>query len=138
MDQYPLRLERYFFTRQEVLANPEHQQTGKKDGSAIQSDVNVFAVDERPGAYGVEVTLRLDEDASENAPYSFCIQAFAVFVQSAELPPDQALQLAASTGLNMLIGAMRERLADLTGRGPWGAFMLNLVVINTKIEKISE
>jgi len=123
MAEYPLQLERYFFTHQEVVANPDHIANGRKDGSQLKSEVNANLVEGRSNAFAVSVRVFLDNESSDNPPYFFHIEAFGIFVLASDLPSEASQQLATTSGA-ILIGAIRERLADLTSRGPWGGFMI--------------
>lgn len=138
MDEYPLQVERYYFLRQSVIANPDHDANGRKDGSDFKSEVNVNPIAGETLSLAISVTLFLDEETSENPPYFFHIQAFGIFSQVPNLPTEvaqllatfpaeAAQQLAAKTGIRILVGAIRERLADLTCRAPWGIFMLGSI-----------
>ena len=136
MDEYPLQIKNYYFPHQSVTANPNHDANGRKDGNLLKLNVNVTPIEGRIGSFAITVTLSLDEEASENPLYFFDIQAFGIFNQASNLPAEVARQLAAlpveekqrlaaKTGGNILIGAIRERLADLTCRAPWGIFILD-------------
>jgi preprotein translocase subunit SecB len=126
MEELPLRLERYFFPHQEVRANPAHERGGKLHNQ-VNVNAGVGAVEGRKGAFAIDLTISLDEDKSENPPYFFTINAFGILVAEGDSDIANAQELARLIGSQLLIGAARERLADLTARGPWGQFLLNLV-----------
>ncbi len=129
MDSYSWRLENYFFPHQEVRANPAHDLNGSRLGSRLSSSFNIVAIEGRPDAVGVEASIALDESQSENPPYFFTISAFGILTTDLEMT-DQLRAQAAGLGINLLIGAMRERLATLTARAPWGVFVFGPIPLN--------
>jgi hypothetical protein len=136
MDGSQLQLENYFFAHQEVRANPAHDPKGNRKGSRVDLSYVVSPIDLGLGAYGIEVTVSLNEAESENPPYFFRISAFArVSVQPAT---SVSTELVAVNSLNILIGAIRERLATLTARGPWGPFFLNAMALRAEMSDSDE
>jgi preprotein translocase subunit SecB len=123
MDTFPLQLDRYFFTETVVRANPGHVPTGPSDGSLIVPTLSCSPIEGREDAFALELTVTLDESKSENPPYFFSINAFAILVAAPDLPHEEALPMAQESGFIMLIGAIREHLAGITARGPWGPFL---------------
>lgn len=125
----PLQLERYFFPVQKVEANPAHDPNSPID---IQSklDVNAGEVKEQVGVYAVELTLSSTVD-SVNASYTYTIMAFALLrATDNTIPASELTAAAANFGASILVGVTRERLAELTSRGPWPTVMLNAVPLN--------
>jgi len=59
-------------------------------------------------------------------PYFFTINAFGVLTTDLEMT-DQLRAPATGLGFDLLIGAIRERLATLTSRAPWGTSVLPLI-----------
>jgi len=123
MDTFQLRLERYFFTESMVRANPEHDPAGERVGSKLVPTFFCKPIADRPSAYTLEMTVRLDEATSVNPPYFFSLAAFAVVVAPPHVNPALAYEAVSGTGFNVLVGAIREHLAAITGRGPWGGFV---------------
>lgn len=120
----PLALERYFFPIQKVEANPTHDPNLPID---IRSklDFNAGQVQEQAGVYAVELTLSSTPD-SINASYTYTITAFALLrVTDKTISADKLATVAAHFGAGILVGVTRERLAELTSRGPWPTVMLN-------------
>lgn len=125
----PLQLERYFFPVQKVEANPTHDPNLPID-SKSKIDVNVGEVEEQAGAYAVELTLSSSAD-SVNESYTYTIMAFALLrATDNTIPASELLAAASSFGASILVGVARERLAELTSRGPWPTVILNAVPLN--------
>jgi hypothetical protein len=123
--QPPLQLEDIFFPLQEVRALAEHDPQGELRGTHIIQSIEFQVLDAAAGRYGVVLDMTIDEEKSHNPPYCFRLQAFASFFISPEIDPISAQALVQTNGVMILIGAMRERLLELTSRAPWGRFLLN-------------
>lgn len=121
----PLQLEDIFFPIQEVRALAEHDPQGELRGTHILQTIEFQELDLATGRYGVVLEMAMDEEKSLNPPYSFRLQAFASFVINPEIDPVSAQALVQANGVMILVGAMRERLLELTSRAPWGRFLLN-------------
>lgn len=124
-----LQLERYFFPHQEVRANPAHDPAGNRGGTRTETRVNTWPIEGRPDAFAAECIIGLDEAASENPVYFYTIHVFGVFVVLHDSTEEESMKVAANTAITMLIGAARERLAELTARAPWGVLFLDTVYI---------
>lgn len=131
MDKPSIWLENLFFPHQEVRANNGHQAQGSRDGSQVTFEHGMEKIAGRENAFGLQLVVRLDEEKSVNPPYFFTIAAYGVFAVNPdnELSEDKIQELLMSTGMPVLVGAVRERLADLTARAPWGVFNLNIVSV---------
>lgn len=131
MDKPSIWLENLFFPHQVVRANNGHQAQGSRDGSQVVFEHGMEKIAGRENAFGLQLAVRLDEEKSVNAPYVFTVVAYGVFAVDPEnaLSEDKIQEMLMSTGMPVLVGAVRERLADLTARAPWGIFNLNIVSV---------
>lgn len=127
MSQFPLQLKQYFFTQIECNANPDYDPTANTMGSKVDCKFAVNPVDGQEDALGIELAVWVDADASDNPPYSFRISAFGVLNIAPGTAIEAATQLANVLGAQILVGAVREEIARITSRGPWGAFMLPII-----------
>lgn len=129
--EFPIRLENSFFPVQEVRAIPEHNIEETRAGSEILITHHVEELSDRNNAFGVFVTLRLDEEKSKNPPYFFELSAYGIFTidEESEIPTEASRGMLEFSAIQILIGAIRERLASLTSRAPWGTFTLGIVPI---------
>ncbi|MFZ1547899.1 MAG: hypothetical protein WAT12_12510 [Candidatus Nitrotoga sp.] len=130
MSQFPLQLKQYFFTQIECKANPQYDQAGNAMGSKIDCKFAVNPIDGQEDALGIELTVWVDANTSENPPYSFRVSAFGVLNIAQNTSIEVATQLANVTGMQILVGAVREEIARITSRGPWGAFMLPIILLS--------
>lgn len=128
MGVFPLQLRQYFFTKVTSEANPEYDPTGNLRGTHITPNFSSNLLDGQ-NAIAIDCVISVDRDASENVPYFFEIAAFGVLDILADTPLEIALSNAQVSGIQILVGAIREKLAGITSRGPWGAFMLPIIPI---------
>ncbi len=124
-----LQLEDIFFPIQEVRAVAEHDPAGELRGTQINQTIEFQVLDVAQQRYGVVLEISIDEEKSVNPPYNFKLQAFASFYVESSLDPVSAQALLQTNGVMILIGAVRERLLELTSRAPWGRFMLNTIPV---------
>lgn len=124
----PLQLERYFFPVQRVEANPDHDPNKSTDIKS-KVDFNIGEVPDQKGLYAVELTLSSTSE-SVNPSYNYTIVGFALLRANDQTIPESDLKsAAASLGTNLLVGVARERLNELTARGPWPTVTLNFVPV---------
>jgi len=124
-----MRLENIFFPHQEVRAIPTHNIEGERDGSRVTFTNVLSAIQGREDAFGIEITMKLDEEKSKNPPYLFTISVFGVFVAENNvdvIKPELKAQMEIAA-TQIVVGAIRERLSSITSRAPWGAFTLGVV-----------
>ncbi len=133
MTEFPLRLERYFFTEQQVIANPDYEIADVKHIDFLV-DASANRIEGQPGKYGISAKVELNQEKSGNAPYFITITAFGILVIKDGVDPIVAEPHIETSGAQLLIGVIRERLAEMTARGPWGALYLDFVPITIKID----
>ena len=127
---FPLLLNNYFFTHQEAIANPEHKQ-GEKHESKMHFDINaVVSTIEEGNTYTLEVTTVINAEKSVNPSYFIKISVFGIIDVTQDLVSEEIETLLNTSGSQILIGAIRERIADLTSRGPWPTSFIDFVKIN--------
>jgi hypothetical protein len=67
-------------------------------------------------------SVRTDNAASKNAPYTFTLEAYGVFNVTGAADEAAEQQALLSNGFPLLMGALREHLAQ-----PWGRFLINTI-----------
>ncbi|MEW6563305.1 MAG: hypothetical protein AB1400_08770 [Pseudomonadota bacterium] len=130
MSQFPLQLKQYFFTQIECNANPEYRPEGTVN---IDSKFVAAPSEDGPGVFTAELSMWVNEETSENPPYFIKISGFCVLQAAPDVSPEMANQLAVTSGAQVLVGAIREEIARLTARGPWGTFMLPLIPVSPPV-----
>lgn len=135
MKPIPVSLERYFFTTQSVIANPDHDINNEFTKFHLKIENNLSLLPEQNNRYGIEVTVTLDKENSNNAPYDVNVTAFGVIqVIDDKTDQNEIDYLLKISGPQMMIGVIRERIAEMTSRGPWPTAHLNFIPIQINIE----
>ena len=124
MNPSPLQLERHFFTKVRLEANPKG-----KPGAANELGCEVEIGKALDDAKRFQVTLRLKllPGPGGEACYAGEIHAVGLFRVLAGWPPEQDLTLVETNGPALLYGAARELLCNLTARGPWPQVVLTSI-----------
>jgi hypothetical protein len=123
-----LLLEELLFPVLELRTNPAHNQQGDRAGTQLQYGQQVQRLEGEGNRYGLMVSVRSDPETSKNPPYNFTVEAYAIFAASGVEPNTEASSdLVLKNGLPIVMGAIRERLAELSARAPWGRFLINTV-----------
>ena len=129
----PLKLESYFFTNTEVHFAP------LKDGEgqySVNQDIDIstgFA--ENGKKKQVTVTIGSDGTDENGNAYnlSYKISVVGNFVnQSEEEETDKIKAVMYANAVSILVGAIRERLAELTAQGPFSTYFLPSLLVSVK------
>lgn len=122
-----LQLEELLFPLQEVRSNQGHDPAGDRAGTQLEFGQQLQKMEDQPGRYVLMVSVKTNNETSKNPPYQFAIEAYAVLNVTGAA--DQAAEQAVitSNGFPMIMGAIRERIAHLTSRAPWGRFLVNSI-----------
>ena len=121
-----LQIEELLYPVTEVRTQGGHDLQGERAGTLLKFGQQIQALDNRPGKYAFVVSIGSDDDNSKNPPYRFLIEVYAVVsIGGAPLEGDAAIQFIQRNGLHIIVGAIRERLAETTARAPWGRFLIN-------------
>jgi preprotein translocase subunit SecB len=125
-----LQLEELLFPLQEVRSNQGHSPAGDRAGTQLEFGQQLQKMEDQPGRYVLMVSVKTNNETSKNAPYQFSIEAYAVLnvTGAADEAAEQAMITA--NGFPMIMGAIRERLAQLTSRAPWGRFLVNSIPLS--------
>lgn len=125
-----LQLEELLFPLQEVRSNQSHDPAGDRAGTQLEFGQQLQKMEDQPGRYVLMVSVKTNNETSKNPPYQFSIEAYAVL--NVKGAADQAAEQAMITanGYPMIMGAIRERLAQLTSRAPWGRFLVNTIPLS--------
>ena len=124
-----LQIEEILYPTLEVRTNGSYNPQGEQGGTLVKFGRKVEKVQGRPGKYGLIVSMASDNEKSRNATYSFVIDAYAlVSLGGAPIEGEEAtMTFLMQNGMPLVMGALRERLADVTARMPYGRFLINAV-----------
>jgi len=136
----PIRLLEQHYDSISVKAVRAHR-PGDGPGWKLQTTLSLRQnpEEERIWALLFEIVLGQEEDKPA-IPYEIAVQATGTFEVHAEIPADEMAKLVAITGTSILYSGFRDFVATVTGRGPWGPYLLPTVSFTdiepeTKLEK---
>ncbi len=121
MDQSPLNLTKYFFTKTTIEANPEHN---PKNERGFSVDISARLTKISTEKYQLEFNINIKEDKAANCPYFGDVQVVGVFSIKNETSPTDKVTIIHIEGGELLYSAAREHILSITSRGPWGGVIL--------------
>ncbi len=132
MKQFPLQLERYFFTEQYISANQEFNQDTENNPINIEQTINSdFSKTDEEEKYFISAEISLNREKSSNPPYFFKISVFGIIsIRDKDTPNEVIESMIRTSGTQLVIGAVRERLAEMSSRGPWGMIHMDFIPIS--------
>lgn len=138
--KHPIQLERVMFTRSIVIANPEHQPSDVPQiNPAPENALNMIPVEEQEGRYQVNMSSKFNIKGDPAYPYIIDMECIGVFFADTKLSKEEAMRGVMITAHGVLYGAIREAVAWITGRQPFGQIMLGLSILRpTKQESSKE
>jgi hypothetical protein len=123
-----LQIEEILYPTLEVRSQGNHNVQGERAGTLLKFGRQVRKLDNQPGKYALVVSVGSDDENSRNPPYKFLIEGYAIVtIGGTALEGEAADQFILTNGLPMMMGAIRDRLADMTARAPWGRFLINAI-----------
>lgn len=126
MSKHPLQLKEYYFPLQNVEANPDFNPQIGDSETKVRVGFSLSGTDD-PSLVVADIKIEADPSASTNPPYFFTLQAFGVFHREADA--ESILSHGRDDALHVLMGAARERLTELTSRGPWGRYFMKIAAL---------
>lgn len=135
---HPVRLEQLTFTRSIVVAVPGHVPDPGKMTDAPENNIQVSKLDEQGTKYQVSMRCQLNREGGTAAPYIVDMECYAVLDIDPDLDEQTAHRGATITGHSVCYGAIREAVAWITGRQPYGQLMLGLSVLQGKSTETKE
>lgn len=134
MLQFPITLERYFFTRLSVISNPDHVEDNEGGVDAtLDSSIDVKQPLEGKGDFFIaEQRVKLDAIDNPKLPYSLDIECIGFFKVDTSLETEKRLSVVTMVAHNVLYSAVREAILAATARQAWGPFSIGLSVLKAK------
>lgn len=127
----PLQLERYFFTRTVANANPGFDPVEAGNAGDAERDVDVqvqlFRNDTDPHQYQLTLSVVPVAVGDTRPPYELEVEAVGFFSVNPNFEHPDMDRLVQVNGASLLYSAAREYVMTVTGRGPWGPFLLPTV-----------
>lgn len=129
--KHPIVLEQLFFTRSSVIAIPEHLPAGTPLVDQPENILNVSKIDGSVGRYSASLRTLVNQAQSKLSPYVIDMECVAFFAADDTLNEDEAIRGVTITANSVLYGAIRESVAWLTARQPYGPILFGLSVLKS-------
>ena len=129
---HPISLEQTFFTRNIVIAMPDYVPTESGAPPSIVNNIDVKELENRPGMWFASMRTVVNDIESNEYPYKIDMECHATLRADESLSPAEAKRGITITAHSVLYGAIREQVAWLTARQPYGGFMLGLSILRNK------
>ena len=129
LQPHPIRLEQLLFLRSCVVAIPEYVPVIDGDNASPQNNIQVTEIEGQPGRYSVAMKTLVNSAMEKSSPYSVDMECIGIFFADDTLSKEDALRGVTITGHSVLFGAIREAVAWITGRQPYGPLLLGLSVL---------
>lgn len=118
------------FTRSIVVAIPDHKPSDPSQlNPGPENSINVLPIEGQEGKYQVSMGTKLNINGDPAYPYIIDMECIGVFSVDDKLTQEEARSGVTITGHNVLYGAIREAIAWITGRQPFGQLILGLSVL---------
>jgi preprotein translocase subunit SecB len=124
MNQSPLALHRYFFTKIELLA---HTNGDANNVNILTGTVSVGQHEAQKDHFLVTLEVVLSAETGKPTQYTGRFEVHGYFSVLEGYPKDQHEILVNTNGPAVLYSAIREMVLNLTSRGPWPQVLLRVV-----------
>lgn len=128
---FPIALEQMFFTRSVVVATPDFKPGNEQIKILPENRIDVSIIEGETRRYIATMQSSFNKDSEITLPYMFDMECIGFFMVEDALEKDEAIKGVTITAHNVLYGAIRESVAWLTGRQPYGQVMLGLSVLHS-------
>ncbi len=88
-------------------------------------------IEGQPGRYSASMRTTINPSMEPSSPYFVDMECVAVLTVDDTLTPEDAVRGATITAHSVLYGAIREAVAWLTSRQPYGTLVLGLSVLKS-------
>lgn len=130
---HPIHLNNVVFTRSIVISIPNFKEA--KDGTGEPAPINnldVEPIEDKKGHYQAIMQCKLNPAGDSSSRYLIDMECAGIFFAEDSLPKEEALRGVTITANSVLYGAIRESVAWLTSRQPYGTLLLGLSVLQPK------
>ena len=127
---HPIQLERVMFIRCSVVAIPSHAPGPDATTAPPTNQINVVRADDSEARrYVATMRTTVNPNAEVTSPYSIDMECVGFLTADETLDDAEAKRGVTITAHSVLYGAIREAVAWITGRQPYGQLMLGLSVL---------
>lgn len=130
-EEHPISLENLVFTKCCVEAISGHDPEQVKESVAPANDIEIKPHPEQPRAWIAIMRTVVNAEKDAKSPYFVNMECMAILHTDESLDEKTAKRGVLITGHSVLYGAIRETVAWLTGRQPFGPLLLGLSVLQS-------
>lgn len=128
--EFPILLEKVFFTRSTVVAMPQF-----KPGADVNFDpenqLDLAEIEGEKNRFLATMRTVINKDQNQSQPYMIDMECIAMFTVKDQLEGDEAKRGTALVAHNVLYGALREAICTITARQPYGPVLLGLSLLQS-------
>jgi len=128
---YPISLNEVMFVRSIVVAVPEHSPNPERISLPPINEVNVTKVEGEAGVYAASMRTVINPEMDKASPYHVDMECVAQFTANDTLSAEDAMRGITINAHSVMYGAIREAVAWITARQPYGQLLLGLSVLKT-------
>lgn len=132
---YPVRLLELHFLRSCVIAIPGHELPAPGMEQPVFAPVNQIRVEpleDQPHQFAVFMSCRANNEEDPRLPYSLDMECMARLSTDGTLSNEDELRAVTINGHSACYGAIREAVAWITSRQPYGPVHLGLSVLRAR------
>ena len=129
---HPIVLEQVMFVRSTVVAIPSHDPTVEAPQVVPDNAITVSKAKDHAGRYNASMRTVVNANSDSAWPYFIDMECIAVLGADDTLTEEEAYRGVTITAHSVLYGAIREAVAWITSRQPFGPQMLGLSVLRPK------
>lgn len=126
---YPIILREVLFTKASVIAIPGHQPPVDGMTASPENNIAVTPDPEKPHHFVATMRTLINKERSTDSPYYIDMECIAVFTTDGSLSDEDELRGVTINGHSVCYGAIREAVAWMTSRQPYGPLALGLSVL---------
>lgn len=126
---HPIQLDKVYFTKCSVMSIPEYMGSNEPIVSPPDNKLDVKKTGTSPNTYVASMQTKVNHGLDNDSPYFIDIECIGFFLTDDTVDEAQAIRGVTITAHSVLFGAIRETVAWLTSRQPFGTLMLGLSVL---------
>ena len=127
---YPIELKNIFFTRSIVVAVPGHVPDGTQVVNiSPTNNIDIKMVEGHEDQYAVSMQTLFNQQNEASAPYMIDVECIAVFKIDMTISEEERFKRLTITGHSVVYGAIREAVAWITSRQPYGPLNMGLSIL---------
>ncbi|WP_239224540.1 hypothetical protein [Comamonas aquatica] len=127
---HPIQLHSTVFSKTVVIAISSHDPEKNQDSAEPVNKINIREIESEPGFYACSMRTVINESGNDAYPYQIDMECHAKLYADDTLSKEEARRGVLITAHSVLYGAIREQVAWLTSRQPFGTLMLGLSVLS--------